>query len=386
MATCESPEGAAVPARARCAALASLFGAVALAACWVALRPADYADAAARGRAALERGRPLQALEAVAGVDGPGRGAGEALTVAGQAFIRLNQRDDARRALERALELEPERPLALKLLAAVSIASGDTNRALDLLARAARADPADPRPPAVAGKLYFSRKQYAESIAAFEEALARDRSDRGARLGLIVVLLDRGQNERAEPWVEEALRDEPDDPKVLGLAAAQSFASGRTGEADRLASRALEHDPDNFEGRLTRAKVALRAGRPEAALADAERAVAADPNDVAALHLLSRVEFRLGLTDRATATAVRRDRVQARRESISVLAAMVAERPGEPALLCRLGRLASEAGLTVLAAESYRSALALDPRSRPARDGLAALGSAPVRFRGRATP
>jgi cytochrome c-type biogenesis protein CcmH/NrfG len=295
------------------------------------------------------------------------------MTVAGQAFLQLDQREDARQALERALELQPVQPLAAKLLAANSISSGDTNRGLKYLAKAAQFDPDDSRPWTVMGKVFFSRKEYSRSVDAYEQALRRNRKDREALAGIIAVLLDQSRDEEAGYWVGAALQNEPDDAKVLGLAALQSYATCKPQVAAEFAERALVRAPEEFNALLVRAKVAMLEGRLESAHDDAEQAVAVDPNDVSALHLLAQLEFRLGLTERAQATVARRDRVQSRRVSITKLAEIIASRPREPELHCLMGQLALEAGLTALATESYRAALNVRPQFGPALKGLAAV-------------
>jgi len=353
------------------------FGVAAFVVLRALVGPPDYREAAARGEAELQRGAPYRALRAVAEVRGPGPGAGEAMTVAGQAFIQLDKRNDARRALEKALEYRSDQPLALKLLAAICISSGETKQGLKYLADAGRLDPGDPKPWMAMGKVHISMVEYDRAISAFREGLRRDPDDRDARAALIDMLLEQNQDAAAEPWMAAALRDEPENPKILALAARQAFAAGRRQEAVSLSGRTLERDPDNVVALITRAKVALVEGRSESALADAERAAAIDPQDMAALHVLAQAEFHLGLTDRAKATTARRDRVLLRRESITKLAKVIAERPGDPALHCLMGQLAAEGGETVLAIQSYRAALALNPRYRPALQGLAALKAAP---------
>jgi tetratricopeptide (TPR) repeat protein len=152
--------------------------------------PPNYWPAVSKGQTELVRNRPYQALREVAGVSHQGYGAGEAMTVAAQAFIRLDQRDDARRALERALQLQPNQPLAFRLLAAIHIAAGDTDRGLADLAEAARLAPEDSRPWRVMGKVFFSRKEYDKSIHAYQESLRRNPDDQLARIGCLTVLLD----------------------------------------------------------------------------------------------------------------------------------------------------------------------------------------------------
>ena len=299
------------------------------------------------------------------------------MTVAAQAFIQLDQREDARRALERALELEPNQPLAARLLAAIRIAAGDTDRGLADLAVAARLAPEDSRPWRAMGKVYFTRMQYDQSIHAYQEALKRNPRDAQARLDYLTVLLDQNLGETAAPYLAEALRDTPNDPHVLGLAARQAYAAGRRDDAVKLAERALDRDPENFDALIALGRVELAEGRWKSSMEHAQRAVAAQPNDVGALHLLAQAHFRLGQNELGAAAADRRDRVQSRRDSIAKLAMMIAYRPDDPKLHLLMGQLAVEAGLNVLAEQSYRAALAIDPRCRPAMAGLARLRSEP---------
>ena len=141
----------------------------------------------------------------------------------------------------------------------------------------------------------------------------------------------------------------------------------------KLAERALDRDPENFDALIALGRVELAQGHWKSSMEHAQRAVAAQPNDVGALHLLAQAHFRLGQNELGAAAADRRDRVQSCRDSIAKLAMMIAYRPGDPKLHLLMGQLAVDAGLSVLAEQSYRAALAIDPRSGPAAAGLAKL-------------
>jgi cytochrome c-type biogenesis protein CcmH/NrfG len=141
----------------------------------------------------------------------------------------------------------------------------------------------------------------------------------------------------------------------------------------KLSERALERDSDNFDALIVLGRVELARGHWKSSMEHAQRAVAAQPNNVGALHLLAQAHFRLGQKELAAAAADRRDGVQSRRDSIAKLAMMIAYRPDDPKLHLLMGQLAVETGQSVLAEQSYRAALAIDPRSGPAASGLARL-------------
>ncbi|QDV34284.1 hypothetical protein [Tautonia plasticadhaerens] len=94
--------------------------------------------------------------------------------------------------------------------------------------------------------------------------------------------------------------------------------------------------------------------RLDAALADAERAARASPLDPITLSYRAREDLEF-------------------LEFMARLGLMIADRPGDVDLHRRMGDQAAESGRPVLAAQSSRAALELDPNCRGALDGLAAL-------------
>ncbi|GAC1472435.1 MAG: hypothetical protein NVSMB9_19640 [Isosphaeraceae bacterium] len=338
--------------------------------------PAHWQDVA-RARAYLDRGRPDLTLKVVSRIRDEGPGAGEAMALAGMALIRYNQIRDARLALERGLRLQPNQPLAAKLLAAIYLSGNDSRRALVVLRSAARLDPADVRPWLVMGKVHhYHLGDYPRAVDAFTEALKRAPGDREARTGRIAALLAMNQTDQARPDLDEALRIWPEDPEVLSLAARQARDSGQTDAAIALADRALTLDPGNLDARLVRARTRLASRRPDLALDDLERAVEIDATNLGALQLLAQVETSLGLNDRAVRTLNRQRKARDRSLLMAGLTREISERPDDPEPQWKLGQTAMEGGQNVLAESCFRAALDLDPSCRPASAGLAALRAA----------
>jgi cytochrome c-type biogenesis protein CcmH/NrfG len=296
------------------------------------------------------------------------------LTVRGLAQAAFSRPEDARPLLERSLAINPGQPMVVKVLAAVYFSDGDMDRGLAMLALAAKLDPSDFRPWYATGDIllrYRDRKR--EAIGAFREALRRSPDDVGSRTGLAEALLAAGEEGEASPLVDVLLRENPDDPKVLRLAAIRARLLTRIDDVERYAGQVLELDPKDVDTLMIRANARLYAGRPREALDDAERAGVLAPDNLSVLELLSRAEGAMGLKERAGVTGARHKRLLALAERIQQLREEVRKHPNDPQANSRLGQTAAAGGMTTLARRSFRAALALDPKYTPARKGLAAL-------------
>ena len=172
-----------------------------------------------RGRDALRRGRPDLALQVVNAARDDAHGAGEAMTVAGFALLRLGEYRGARLALERALQLQPNQFDAASALAELNFALGNGARGIELLELAARLRPKELRVWLTMGKVLNDLGDFPKAIQVYETACVLDPDDRDALIGLIGCLISNSQIDEADPWVTKALERYPEDPKVLGFAA-----------------------------------------------------------------------------------------------------------------------------------------------------------------------
>jgi tetratricopeptide (TPR) repeat protein len=346
---------------------------------WRASRRAsgrDHWNAVARGRADLRHGRPDLAIGAVFEIRDEAPGAGEAMTVAGLALIQLGEYRGARLALERAVKLQPNQFDAVLTLAQLHLGLGNGQRGLELLELAARLRPNEFGVWLAMAKVLNDRGDRSRAIYVYEKAVGLNPSHRQALIGLIGTQIRSARPEQAEPWVAKALQKYPDDPVVLGLAARAAFHAKPPDAAISLADRALARDPRNLHALLARAQAHAAQSRWEQALPDAEAAVAAGPNEMEPLNLLLKIEMRLGLTRRATATLARREQAQERLRQMNQLAGEIQEHPDDPKLPWRMGQVAWESGMTLLASRCFQAAIALDPSFHPARESLSQLQAA----------
>jgi tetratricopeptide (TPR) repeat protein len=300
-------------------------------------------------------------------------GSGEAMTVAGLALLRLSDYRGARLALERALKLQPNQFDAAMTLAELNLGLGNGRRGLELLQMAARLRPREFRVHLMMAKVLNDRGDFSQAIPEYEEAVGLDPHHRESLVGLIRAMLRSFRPERADPWLTRALREYPDDPTVLGLAARGALNANRLDEAIALADRALARDPRLAYALVARARSRMARSCWKQALPDAELAVAVEPNETESIQLLFEIETKLGLAERARSTLVKRKEAQDRLRLLNYLAEEIAGNPDDPQLPWRMGQAALQSRMTLLASRCFLAALTVDPGFRPARESLAAL-------------
>jgi tetratricopeptide (TPR) repeat protein len=332
-------------------------------------------DAVARGQALLKQGKNRQALAIVSGVREDGPWKAELLAVKGLALSALGQIEASRQALEQSLKLQPAQPMVAKVLAAIYFSRSESVQGIEYLQKAAKIDPGDFRPWYAIGEAFVRLGQLNEAATAFQRALDRKRDHFDSKIGLASVLVVTKPPEESAHLLGELLQTRPDDPKVQVLAAWHERALGHSDSAFRYIDKAVELAPDLVEAVAFRAQLYRAAGKNGQALTDAERAVELDPNSLPGLNLLAQLQSALGQTERSKATFVRHRQVLERSERLQKLAAEILERPCDPELRWKLGRVAAEGGKNHLASQSYQAALALDPNCQPAIQGLRALGA-----------
>ena len=339
--------------------------------------PSDEAlDAAARGRRLLRAGRPDLAFDAVNGVRDESPAAGEAMAVAGQALIGMGQYRVARMALERALKLKPDQFEVAVTLGELNLDLGNVERGVEALRAAVRLRPREFRVWRLLGRALGDMNVSTDAAQAYREVLRLKPDDRESLIESLKYLIESGQSDSIDPWIERALGKYPDDPALLCLVSRRAFEATRVEEAQELAERALLRAPDDADASRERARCLIARSRCREALAPAERAAAATPDDLGTLQLLFMVESRLGLSGRAAETRARLVRAQALSKRMIEFNEQLRDRPDDPELRWRMGKVALEAGSILPAYRCFQAALGLDPDYPPARESLAALKAA----------
>ncbi|HEV8030231.1 MAG TPA: adenylate/guanylate cyclase domain-containing protein [Stellaceae bacterium] len=152
-------------------------------------------------------------------------------------------RQEAQRAFERALEMDPhsiEARIGLATILVSNIADGwsvcpdvDRTRAEELLLEALERDPNRSMAHYAMAMVRRSRGQLIESKMEFEAAIALDRNNARAYFNLGQTLVFLGQPEAAIPHIEKALRLNPYDPNVAAFYWSLGMCRLLLGDADR---------------------------------------------------------------------------------------------------------------------------------------------------------
>jgi tetratricopeptide (TPR) repeat protein len=175
--------------------------------------------------------------------------------------------------------------------------------------------------------------------------------------------LGEGDAERAEVAFEHALEFDPDLVEALnGLGIVARSREDLAG-ARRRFERAVRLDPDFAEGHANLGETLLALDRPAAALAELRAALRIDPDLADARQNLARALLRRGLapgSDRAALWTL------ARHEYLHLLES----EPDRPAAHHDLAYMDFVEGRFARAAEGYRRATELSPRSHEALHGL----------------
>jgi type IV pilus assembly protein PilF len=147
----------------------------------------------------------------------------------GIGYLREGEVDQAERNLKRALEFDPNHPLANLGMANVYERRGALDRAEEHYRRALRRDDGNPYVQTSLGALLCRREAFDEAQELFARAIDNPDYDQReiALMNSGVCFADAGQTERAEEKLREALRINPQYPRALLEMASLTYEDDR---------------------------------------------------------------------------------------------------------------------------------------------------------------
>jgi spermidine synthase len=235
------------------------------------------------------------------------------------------------------------------------LASDANTAAFDDLARAARLNPGDRSTLEALGRAAGAADRVAEADRLLAELAARDAGNIPVRLERSRLAAARGEYALARKLVIEAGKAEPRNLAVLEQLASV-VADEQDAEGLSVVVQGLESAAPNTPATLYyAASLEFLKGNPPKAAELAERAVALRPGDHRAHNLAGAAYGAIGRADRA-------------REAFR---AALRASPEDPIAYVNLGTLELQAANAAAAGEYFSDALALDPGSSQAREGLA---------------
>ena len=133
------------------------------------------------------------------------------------------------------------------ILARAILTKGDAERAAPFVSQLAKDAPKSASGRAELGQLYALKGDSKSARSAFEQSLAMDSTNIGALAGLLALDVQAKNPAAARARIDARLSTNPDDPRLLLLAARLSTALGDVTATERRLRRVIELDPAQLE-------------------------------------------------------------------------------------------------------------------------------------------
>lgn len=150
--------------------------------------------------------------------------------------------------------------------------------ALKALNRAVELDPNSARTHLLLAESLAAQGKQVEATAEYDHAIRLDPALDGAYLGLATEYWKQRQFEQATPLLHKVLAKRPKDPEANGILADILQHNGDNAAAKQHALIALNGNPDLIETHVVLARVYLAGGQPQSAVAELNKVIAADPD------------------------------------------------------------------------------------------------------------
>ena len=272
------------------------------------------------------------------------------LALAGRAQLQLSDLKAAEANLQRAARLRPADVQVRVALALTHLRQGRGESGVAELEAAARADPGSAADLALI-EVRLDRREFDAAALAVDRLAAKRPGDALAELLRGRVALRRGDAARARSQFDAALLKSPDLFDAITELTRLDLAEAQPASARARLQALLQRQPGHAEARLALAEVLARGGgRPGEVVSLLEEAIKLQPRDAAPRAAL--IDHHLA---RANAAA-----------ALSAAQRAVAELPGEPSLVERLGRVQAGNGDLNQALASYSRLVTLLPNSAAA--------------------
>jgi protein O-GlcNAc transferase len=270
--------------------------------------------------------------------------------------------DEALKAFERAVSLDPDEPSYALSYGELLYRRGRIEEALTELQKASEI----PDALILLSAAYEKLGRTDDLFLTLRRYVELKPEDMGARVLLGEKLEGEKRYEDALEVYRQGLGDDaPDDPILLyRIGELQSRNRETYADAEKSARRALEVAPDMLEARLLLARVLARTNRHEEAVRELEAARAKHPDSAEVHYNLAQSYQRLGRTEEAKAAA-------ARFQELSALERESSEREARVAVTYKKAVELLQQGNMIEAEKVFRSVLEIDPDHAQTRSMLA---------------
>jgi len=170
----------------------------------------------------------------------------ENLLVLGRLYRLSNQSGKAEEVLKRVLNTEPDSRNARASLAQLYFDHGDYDQAIELLKKIPESE-MDAGLLAMLGFAYMSARDFDDSVAMYQKALAQDAENQEIRRAYAEALMGGGKMAEARTELQKVLQAEPDDGATYLRLGQLDRQEGRFEQARQELERARSLMPDSLE-------------------------------------------------------------------------------------------------------------------------------------------
>lgn len=212
-------------------------------------------------------------------------------TLAGSVFASSGDRSEARKHLNRALEIKPGLPPAILSLAQIEEMEGNLDQATILYEQLVEMKLNSALPMLALSRVAEQKNDREKMLSWLERALEYAPSDPKPRLFLAEYHLRNGTPGLAEPLIAVALETAPREPELLLMMGRILLARQQYQQALKTLDDLLAIEPDSVRGHTLRGEAYLQLNRTDDARSELQIALDNEPANVGALALLARLEI-----------------------------------------------------------------------------------------------
>lgn len=210
------------------------------------------------------------------------------------AYIRVNRMEDARRLMERATELSPDRPIVFLSLASLCYMQEDYQAMDEACRKALALDGEDANIYFLSAKAAIGLGNGIQAIAMLTKAIVSDETFAEAYQLRAEVLWNMRQAKDASEDIEKLLSINPEDENALLLKAEILAATGNEEQAVKLMEEVISLNPFCEKAYLLKGSYLLAKKEYEQAIAVYDDALEINPNFAMAYHERGRVKLEKG--------------------------------------------------------------------------------------------
>ena len=228
----------------------------------------------------------------------------------GSLHAAQNDRQQARKYFNKALQLQENLPSATIGLARLERKEGNLGKAIELYGSLVESNKAGAIPMLALSELAAQQNRTNDMLAWLEKARNSAPTETKSRIILTNYYLRNAQPEKAEVYIQEAIKASPEQADLLALHGRVLIAQKRYSEALSTLKKLLKKLPDSTNTHILLGEAFIRMGKTENAREHLQTALKIEKNNLLAMSLMAETEFKAGNYDKSLKYAKKLQKIQ----------------------------------------------------------------------------